>query len=158
MREIATTEETFMAIPGIDGPFVIQHGDVWRKTGTTGKGAESRLGNDLVHVCDGTGELGMVHDGESLLHAGSARSAEEYLKSRKPRFDQMNEMLDDMGEPRVEVMLVRLPVSQAIVDEMNSCLACTGRVAKLEKFLTEIGEQDPSLLGRPVYPSASGIR
>lgn len=148
-----------MAIPGIDGPFVIQHGDVWKKTGgTTRKGHEAPLANNLTHVCDGSEELGMVHDGESLLHAGSARSAEAYLEKNKAKFDQMNEVFSAMGEAQVEIMLVRLPVAQAIIDEMNSCLACTGRVAKLEEHLATIGEQDPSLFDRPVYPSASGIR
>jgi len=133
-------------VTNTEGPFVIRHGDVWKTR------SRARGGEDLEHVCDATGMLGMVHDGYMLLHAGSAASAAEYMRLRKSKFDQMNDMLESMGEPRSDIMVVELPVSQAIVDEMNACLTISGRVARLAENLERIGDDDPSLFSRPVYP------
>lgn len=127
-----------MAAPRFDTPFYIEHGDVWRSTVTRGRKANPR------HVCDGTGELAIVHDGKILLHAGSAQSAEAWLEANKPKFELMNVQLEDLGEGPVELIVVRMPVHPETVNEMNACLAVSGRVSRIHDRLETFALSAPA--------------
>jgi hypothetical protein len=134
-------------MPSTNGPYVIRHGDVWRQSGNPGL-----VGNGLHHVCDGTGELAVAYQGDVLLKVGGASSVDAWLDANREKFEQMREMLAGMGEDDDELVVLKLPVSQAIVDELNLCVAISGRVARLRENLERIGVEDPSLFERPRYP------
>jgi len=130
-----------------EGPYVIEHGDLWyRET------KPSRLSNGLRHVCSGSDEIAIAHDGEVLLKAGSAASVGAWHEANRDKLRMMAEAMADMGDDGFEVIIVRLPVSPETVEEMNACIAISGRVARLEENLARIGASDPSLFSRPVYP------
>jgi hypothetical protein len=130
-----------------NGPYVIEHGDVWYR-----EMKRPLVGTGLRHVCSGSEEIAIAHDGEMLLKAGSAASVEAWHEANKEKLRQMSETMAAMGHDGVEVVIVRLPVSPATVHEMNACIAISGRVAKLEENLGKIGADDPSLFSRPSYP------
>lgn len=136
----------------IEGPYVIRHGDVWKTPNRPARAAS--LSERLEHVCDGTGEMAVAYQGDVLLKVGSAASVEDWFERNRAKFDQMREVLLDMGEDDddLEVVVIRVPVSQDIVDEINRCIAISGRVAHFREHLERIGEADPSLIDRPTYP------
>jgi hypothetical protein len=137
------------AEPGT-GPYVIEHGDVWYR-----ESASSPLGSGLRHVCDATGELAVAHDGSMLLKVGSAEAVEAWETANRRKLAAMRQTMIEMGIPADEagdVVIVRLPVSQEIVDEINACVGISGRVARLEENLAKIGHLDPSLATRRSYP------
>lgn len=127
-------------------PYIIQHGDVWKRS-STGFGG-------LQHVCDGSGELAIAYQGDVLLKVGEASKVDEWLDLNRNRFQSMRDMLEAMGEDGddLDVVVVKVPVSQDIVDEINRCVAISGRVARLRENLTKIGVEDPSLLERLRFP------
>jgi hypothetical protein len=131
------------------GPFVIAHGDVWKRTS-----GRTFAGGGLTHVCDGTGEMAVAYQGDVLLKVGSADAVDAWHVANRGKFDLMREMLssNDEGHDDLEVVVVKVPVSQPIIDEINLCVAISGRVAKLRENLVKIGADDPSLLERPRYP------
>jgi hypothetical protein len=129
------------------GPYVINHGDVWFK-----EPRASRLGTELRHVCDGSEEIAIAHDGEMLLKAGSATAVENWLDKNREKLAKMSETLMDMGCDPMEIILVRLPVSPETVSELNACVAISGRVSRLEDNLARIGIENPALFSRPNYP------
>lgn len=132
--------------------YVIRHGDVWKMRSRPA--LPGSLSDGLEHVCDGTGEMAVAYQGDVLLKVGSAASVEDWFEGNRAKFDQMREMLLDMGEDDddLEVVVIRVPVSQEIVDEINRCIAISGRVARFRENLERIGVADPSLLDRPRYP------
>jgi hypothetical protein len=134
----------------VNGPYVIRHGDVWKQNAGPGL-----VDNGLLHVCDGTGEMAIAYQGDALLKIGGASSVDAWLDANREKLDQMREMLAGMGEDDedLDLVVLRLPVSQAIVDELNLCIAISGRVARLRENLERIGVDDPSLFDRPRYPS-----
>lgn len=129
-----------------DVPYVIQHGDVWKRS-STGFGG-------LQHVCDGSGELAVAYQGEVLLKIGEASRVDEWLDLNRDRFRSMRDMLEAMREDgdALEVVVVKVPVSQDIVAEINRCVAISGRVARLRDNLEKIGLGDPSLFERARFP------
>lgn len=130
-----------------DGPFVIEHGDLWKR-----RSGRPLVGSGLDHVCDGTGEFAVAYQGDILLKIGSASSVDSWLDANREKFESMRAMLEEMGEQDSDVVVLKLPVSQAIVDEVNRCVAISGRVARLEEHLEQIGVDYPSLFDRPRYP------
>jgi hypothetical protein len=148
MMRCRSVEENFMGIDNRDyGPFVLEHGDVWKRSS-----ASSRLGTGLEHICDSTGELSVAWQGDILLKVGSAEMVNRWMDANRAKFDGMREMMEAMGDEFEEIMVVRVPVSQAIIDEINLCVAISGRVARLRENLERIGIEDPSLFDRPRYP------
>ncbi|NTF17356.1 hypothetical protein G6L37_02870 [Agrobacterium rubi] len=131
----------------VEGPYVIEHGDVWYR-----ERKPSPMSNGLRHVCDGTQEIAIAHDGEVLLKVGSAASVDDWYSKNAAKLVAMSEAMGRMGEDGFEVVIVRLPVSPETVAEMNACIAYSGRVAKLADNLASIGAADPSLYSRPSYP------
>lgn len=129
-----------------DVPYIIQYGDVWKRSSTGFEG--------LQHVCDGSGELAIAYQGDVLLKVGEASKVDEWLDLNRNRFQSMRDMLEAMGEDGddLDVVVVKVPVSQDIVDEINRCVAISGRVARLRENLTKIGVEDPSLLERLRFP------
>lgn len=130
-----------------NGPYVLEHGDLWFR-----EMKASRLGSGLRHVCSGSDEIAIAHDGEMLLKAGSAASVEAWHASNSDKLAKMTQSMADMGHEGFEVVIVRLPISPETVEEMNACIAISGRVARLEENLSRIGAADPSLFSRPIYP------
>lgn len=130
-----------------DGPYVIEHGDLWYRDSKP-----SMIGNGLRHVCGPHDEIAIAHDGDMLLKAGSAASVDVWYSKNKAKMEKMAEVMADSGHEGFEVTIVRLPISQETVEEMNACISISGRVRKLAENLERIGQADPSLFSRPVYP------
>lgn len=106
------------------------------------------------HVCDGTGELAVAYQGDVLLKVGEASKVDEWLDLNRNRFQSMRDILEAMGEDGddLDVVVVKVPVSQDIVDEINRCVAISGRVTRLRDNLEKIGLGDTTLFERPRYP------
>lgn len=130
-----------------DGPYIIEHGDVWYRQSKPGV-----LTSGLRHVCRASEELAIAHDGEMLVKAGSAEMVEQWEASNREKLTAMNEMLVSMGEQGSEIVVVRLPVCPDIVEEINLCIAISGRVRQLDDNLARIGRDNPDLFTRPQYP------
>lgn len=136
-----------MSTNQFNGPYVIEHGDLWYRDPRS-----SRMGTGLRHVCGPSDEIAIAHDGEVLLKAGSAASVEAWLAANTEKFARMTEDMANMGHEGYEIVLVRMPISPETVEEMNACIAISGRVSRLEENLARVGAADPLLFSRPVYP------
>lgn len=119
-----------------DGPYVIEHGDVWFR-----EGPGTALSTGLRHVCDGSGELAIAYAGDVMLHMGSAQSVDAWFKKKGAQY-----MLIEDSDP---VEIVRFPVCDETVAEMNRMRGNPNRVSILLDTLTKIGEARPDLLNRP---------
>ncbi|MBY3433538.1 hypothetical protein HFN89_05195 [Rhizobium laguerreae] len=119
----------------MEGPYFIEHGDVWIRTSEAAK--PSFIGTNARHVCDGTEELAIALIGETMMKHGSAKSVDAWAKGKAAAFD---------------VTIVRFPVSPETVDELNKCAANTTRAASIVAKLTAIGEVRPELSRLPRYP------
>jgi hypothetical protein len=119
-----------------DGPYVIEHGDVWFR-----EGSRTILSTGLRHVCDGSGELAIAYAGDVMLHMGSAQSVDAWFNKKGAQY-----MLIEVSDP---VEIVRFPVCDETVAEMNRMSANPNRVSILFDTLTKIGEARPDLLDRP---------
>lgn len=119
-----------------DGPYVIEHGDVWFR-----EGSRTILSTGLRHVCDGSGELAIAFAGDVMLHMGSAQSVDAWFNKKGAQY-----MLIEVSDP---VEIVRFPVCDETVAEMNRMSANPNRVSILFDTLTKIGEARPDLLDRP---------
>jgi hypothetical protein len=129
-----------------NGPYVIEHGDVWYR-----EGKPSMISTGLRHICGAHDEMAIAHDGQMLLKVGSAEAVSQWEVSTRAKYAAMNEMLSDMGNDPVEVTIVRIPVSPETVEEINACIAISGRVRHLEANLERIGVANPGLALRPTY-------
>lgn len=129
------------------GPYVIEHGDVWYR-----EGKASMISTGLRHVCGAHDQLAIAHDGQMLLKTGSASAIAQWEASTRGKYAAMNEMLSSMGNDPVEITIVRMPVSPETVEEINACIAISGRVRHLEANLERIGVANPGLSLRPIYP------
>ena len=118
--------------------YLIKHGDVWRSKGTSMLTGEA----ELIHVCDGTGEMAIAYDDDVLLKVGEAGAVRGWCDAARAK-----------GGPLLEgIEMIAFPISEATVGLINDCVERTGLVAKLPQLLEEIGRADPSLAARPRYP------
>lgn len=119
-----------------DGPYVIEHGDVWFR-----EGSRTILNTGLRHVCDSNGELAIAYAGDTMLHMGSAKSVDAWFQKKGIQY-----MMIDDSDP---VEIVRFPVCKETVYEMNRMSGNPNRVSILLDTLTKIGEARPDLHDRP---------
>lgn len=129
------------------GPYVIEHGDVWYREAKPG-----RLSTGLRHVCRASEEMAIAHDGEMLLKVGSADAVAQWELLNRAKFTAVNEAMQAMGHGPTEVVVVNLPVCPDVIEEINNCVAISGRVQRLDESLARIGEANPDLFTRPIYP------
>lgn len=111
------------------GPYVIQYGDVWRLA--------NGQHENMAHVCDGTEELAVAMLDDVMVKTGSAKSVESWVKQK-------------CGDS--DITIIRFPVSEETVSELNLCANNSTRAAHLIENLTKIGSENPPLAARPKYP------
>jgi hypothetical protein len=80
------------------------------------------LGVRMRHVCDGTAELAISLIDDTMMKHGSARSVEAWAATKGAGYD---------------VTIIRLPVSEEAVEELNRCVRNTNRAAALVAEMTE---------------------
>lgn len=119
----------------MEGPYFIEHGDVWIYT--TKPGRPSFLGTNSRHVCDGTEELAIALIGDTMMKHGSAKSVDAWAETKAAGFD---------------VTIIRFPVSPETVEELNKCALNTTRAASIVAKLESIGAARPELASLPKYP------
>jgi hypothetical protein len=119
----------------MEGPYFIEHGDVWIYT--TKPGRQSFIGPNSKHVCDGTEELAIALIGETMMKHGSAKSVDAWADKKAADFD---------------VTIIRFPVTPETVDELNKCATNTTRAASIVANLEAIGTSRPELVSLPRYP------
>lgn len=132
-----------------DGPYIIEHGDVWYVTkGATPGGAA--MGLDRRHVGAGTEMIAVAFDSENgVLHKhGASKLVESWSGQTRKKFNEggFPEMADAI------VVISFLPTPQTIA-ELNACVTTTGRVLGLEHALLRMIEESPDLAKLPVYPA-----
>ncbi|MCS4089381.1 hypothetical protein [Rhizobium sp. BK176] len=119
----------------MEGPYFIEHGDVWSYT--TQPGRPSYVGPNSRHVCDGTEELAIALVGDTMMKHGSAKSVDAWAEKKASGFD---------------VTIIRFPVSPETVEELNKCATNTTRAASIVARLEDIGKSRPELASLPRFP------
>lgn len=119
----------------MDGPYVIEHGDVWRVA--PGKRLANGFSSNKTHVCDGTAELAVAMTDDVMLKHGSAEAVDDWVSKKAAGID---------------VTVFRFPVSPETVRELNLCAENTTRAAHIVANLTRIGAETPTLADLPRYP------
>lgn len=117
------------------GPYVIEHGDVWRLPDNPLR--SPLLSPSKAHVCDGTEELAIAMLDDTMVKHGSASSVEAWVEKKGAGFD---------------IAIIRFPVSPETVEELNRCVVNTTRAASIVDNLTTIGNATPGLASLPRYP------
>lgn len=122
-----------------DGPYVLEHGDVWIR-----ESASSSLSNGaLRHVCSGSEELAVARDGDVLLKVGPAASIDRWFEKNREAIVKVSEISAFFGnEGGVEVF--RFQATPETIQEMNACIAITGRVARIHERLAQLGAAAPT--------------
>lgn len=117
------------------GPYVLEHGDVWKLPDNPLK--SSLLSPSKTHVCGGTEELAIAMLDDTMLKLGSASSVEAWVEKKGAGFD---------------IVIIRFPVSPETVEELNLCASNSTRAASIVENLTKIGKANPGLVNIPRYP------
>lgn len=117
------------------GPYVIEHGDVWRLP--ENPLTSSLLSPSKTHVCDVTEELAIAMLDDTIVKHGSASNVEAWVEKKGAGFD---------------ISIIRFPVSPETVEELNRCAVNTTRGALIVENLTKIGNANPGLANLPRYP------
>lgn len=118
-----------------DPEYFMRDGEVWLR----------RQAGDETHVCGGSGKLAVaieVQDGILQKH-GSAEKVGKWAEGHRQKVIEHPELATFFT-----IEVVEFQINQAVLDELNRCVATTGRIAGFVKFLTE---QHPSDFG-PSYP------
>ena len=111
------------------------------------------------YVPDGNGGLDLVHDGETVLsipadgHLGFSFEIDDAIggtlhkhgpfESAEKHHVTMVAVVGLAGLPTERFFIVKLPVkgmALAVIDEVNDCLAASGRVRKLLSNLVEMAK------------------
>lgn len=136
-------------MPDNQGPYVIEHGDVWFVRPDRLPGAIA-LGMGKTHICGPHDMLAIVFDEQDgTLHKhGRSEPVEKWA-------DRTRAALTAGGQPELAeaLVMVSFPVLPETVAELNACTSGSGRVMRLRERLTEIGAAvDPSAIPRR-YPA-----
>lgn len=118
-----------------DPEYFLRDGEIWLR----------RPDGDECHVCGGSGKLAVaIETQEGILHKhGSAAKVSKWAEGHRQKV---------IDHPELAVFftieVVEFQINQAVLDELNRCVATSGRIAGFVKFLTE---QHASDFG-PAYP------
>lgn len=130
------------------GPYVLQHGDVWHVDADATPGGAA-LGLNRRHVCRGSDRLAACYDSaDGVLHKhGAEAGVEAWAAAARKRFaDAGFQELADV------LVVVVFPPTAETVEELNACVACTGRVVGLPDRLAAIASTIPPSEWPAVYP------
>lgn len=118
-----------------EGPYIIEHGDVWfvERGPSTPGGRAMRL--DRRHVCGPSETLALAfsEDDGVLLKHGAESAVRRW-------YDTFNtKMASVSGHAFSPPVVLTFPPNADTVAELNRCIAVTGRVKKLHEELTAAG-------------------
>lgn len=119
----------------MNGKYEISNGDVWFRPKADGRGPG--MFSTLKHICRGSEDLAIAILDDCMVKCGEAVAVENWVAKNSGVFD---------------VTVVRFPVSEETVAELNACAENSNRAAILIERLTEIGNSNPELSARPRYP------
>lgn len=118
-----------------EGPYVIEHGDVWFVQGgpTTPGGRTMRL--DRQRICGPSENLALAFDENDgiLLKHGTETAVRKWHDSFIAR---MADLGDHAFPPPI---IMTFPPNAETVAELNRCIATSGRVKKLHEELATAG-------------------
>lgn len=127
--------------PNDEGPYVIEHGEVWfvHNDPSTPGGKAMRL--DRRHICGPSDELAIAFDeDDGTLHKhGTATSVRTWIDNYRAKTASFP---PDMALP-VPLMMTFAANADAVA-ELNRCIATTGRIKGLYEDL--IASARPTLL------------
>jgi len=123
------------------GPYVIRYGDVWHVRDGSDPGS---------HVCDGSQNLAVAYDSVDgiLFKHGHLGRVQEWAAKTRRTFSEAG-----AGDLAAAITVISFPVAEETVNELNACVATTGRVLRLPEALERIAAARPDLLARPRYPA-----
>lgn len=133
-----------------DGPYVIEHGDVWfLRTASDPSRRDSRVVIGRDHVCGPHDKLALVYDTEdNILHKhGTAEFAGNWLKHARGKFREAG--MDELADALTLVEFA--PVPEAIA-ELNACISHSGRVGKFVERMQAILADHPEYGSLPNFP------
>lgn len=122
-----------------DGPYTIQHGDVWWTDGNSTPGGRM-MGLGTRHVCAGSEFLAIAFDEDPdspdcmLRKHGSAARVRAWA-------DDCRKRLASAGFAE-DLTVVEFPVHPATVALLNETIAGAGRVSRFVRRLAELGGPD----------------
>lgn len=106
-----------------DPEYFLRDGEVWFRRSTS----------DELHICGGSQKLSVAMDvQEGILHKhGSEASVSNWWEKKyRPKLASHPEMAE-----LFPVEVVTFPISQAVLDELNRCIATSTRISRFTDFL-----------------------
>ena len=122
-----------------DARYVLEGGAVRYRIERAGRDGGIRTERD-IEVCPGDGEMAVAYDEDGgVLHAHGERGRVEAWAERT------RGILTAGGCPErsAGIVVVAFAPTPEALDELNACLAITGRVAHLAGRLAEMAARDP---------------
>jgi hypothetical protein len=119
----------------VNPQYFLRDGEVWLR----------RTIGDETHVCGGSSKLAVaieIQDGILYKH-GSAEKVSKWADGHRQKAIEHPELATFFA-----VEVIEFQINQAVLDELNRCVATSGRIAGFVKFLSE---QHPSDFG-PSFP------
>ena len=132
-----------------DGPYYIEHGDLWIRDGSPRLPGLSGLLSGR-HVCRGSEEVAIAFDSDdgTLHKRGNASMVQSWADETRRKFTDMG--FDDLARA---LTVITFPVTPETVAELNACAQITGRVLRLADNLSKLLDTHPELLSTPRYPA-----
>ena len=119
-----------------NGPYRLEHGDVWYSQSTVRVRPGAAMRADDVRIAGPDGMLGIAYDAaDGTLHKhGRADLVQEWTDKTRSRLREAG-----FGDQASVLVLVCFPPVQEALDELNACIACSGRALGIQDRLAEIG-------------------
>lgn len=118
-----------------DPEYFLRDGEVWFRRSTS----------DEHHVCGGSQKLSVAMDvQDGILHKhGSEVSVSKWWEKYHAKIAAHPEMAE-----LFPIEVVTFPINQAVLDELNLCIATSSRIARFTDFLKAQSADDFG----PIYP------
>lgn len=113
------------------GPYVIEHGDTWFRTGPSKGG----LGSGLRHICGPSELLAVAFDSDDgMLHKhGTAEMVTKWADNAREKLKSNG--LDNWAQ---NLVVLSFPPMPEALEELNACIACTGRILGFQNRLESL--------------------
>lgn len=107
-----------------DGPYFFEYGDLWYKSSFSKN-----------HVCGPSENLAVAIDEEdSILHKhGPAELVKKWIDNARKTFIDTG-----FEELATSLVLIEFSINEEIINELNACISCSGRIKNFKNFLSSL--------------------
>lgn len=129
--------------------YIIEHGDAWFVRD-----------QEKLHIADSTGLMAVLVDNgdpEDGIAMATLCKHGTYPAVSKYAAELGRKLITVMPRYADSLEVLAFPVHQDIIDELNACIECTGRIGRFKAFLTDFGARHTEIQINPGVLADHGI-